>query len=79
MTQQELDKIKEIGEELRTTIDKKSGEMAFDYVYKKYEDFFADKGGYSGFVNAMHVCAVFFASRGEETIRDRENTTYKYV
>lgn len=79
MKQEELDKIKMISEELRATIDKKTGKMAFDYVYGKYKEFFADKGGFNGFVNAMRVCAIFFASRGEQTILDRLNTKYNYV
>jgi len=79
LKQEEINKIKEIGEQLRCSIDKETGKMAFEKVYNQHKDFFSDKGGWNGFVESMRVCAVFFASRGERTIKDRENTEYVYI
>lgn len=79
LSQEELNRIKAIAEELRTTRYKTTGKMAFEYVYEKHKDFFADKGKYVGFLSAMKVEAVFWSSRGEQTGIDRENTVYKYV
>ena len=79
LTQFELDKIKSISEQLRCSIDKETGKMAFEKVYNQHKDFFSDKGGWDGFLASMQVCAVFFASRGKDTIRDRENTEYVYI
>lgn len=79
LAQFELDKIKSISEQLRCSIDKETGKMAFEKVYNQHKDFFSDKGGWGGFLVSMQVCAVFFASRWEDTIRDRENTEYVYI
>ena len=73
------EKVIAIGEELRTTRNKSDGRMAFDYVYEKHKELFVDHGGFDGFLKMMDICAVFFASRGEETVRDRSNTQYQYV
>ncbi len=79
LSEKEIQKIKAISEELRTTLYKANGKMAFDYVYEKYKDFFLDKGKYDGFLAVMKVEAVFWASRGEQTKIDREKTVYIYV
>ena len=73
------DKVKEIAEELRTTRYKSNGKMAFEYVYKKYESLFKDRGGFDDFLYLMDICATFFASQGDRTERIRETTMYKYV
>ena len=69
-------KVKEIAEELRTTREKATGEMAFAYVWKKYRHLFVC---YDQFLRCMQICATFFASQGAETDRIRQNTVYKYV
>ena len=73
------EKVIAIGEEVRTTRNKSDGRMAFDYVYEKHKELFVDHGGFDGFLKMMDICAVFFASRGEETVRDMSNTQYQYV
>ena len=73
------DKVKAIAEELRITRKKSDGKMAFEYVYDKYKYLFEDRGGFDDFLCLMDICAVFFASQGEETQRIREMTHYVYV
>ena len=70
--------IDQIGEELRVTRVKETGDIAFEYVYNKHKDDHLFHS-FSHFLKVMRVWAVFFASRGEETVKDRENTTYIYI
>jgi len=68
-------KVEEIAEELRTTKERSSDKLAFDYIYNKYKHLFAN---YGQFVRLMDICSVFFSCRPDvEEIR--RNTTYNYV
>ena len=69
-------KVEAIGEELRITRYKKTGKMAFEYIWEKYKHLFASK---FQFLKCMEICAVFFASQGAKTEEIRKNTEYIYI
>jgi len=70
-----VEKVDAIAEELRTTKEKATGKLAFDYVWNKYKDLFVC---YGQFLRLMDICSVFFSCRPDvEEVRRR--TTYKYV
>lgn len=69
-------RVEEIAEELRITRCKDTGKIAFKHIYKKYKNEFKSE---AQFLKLMRICALFWASRGENTERDRNNTIYIYV
>jgi hypothetical protein len=73
------ERVKQIGEELRTTRIKGTTRPAFEHVFNKYRNEFLEYGGFDGFLYIMKVFATFFASQGEKTAEIRSNTKYIYV
>lgn len=70
-----VEKVHEIAEELRTTREKPTGKMAFDYIWKKYKHLFCR---FEQFTRCMSIEATFFSCRPDvEEIRLK--TEYKYV
>lgn len=70
-------RIHEIAEELRTTIDKRTGKIAAEFIWNKYKKEF--NNNFDLFYRTMMIEATFFCSQGDKTIEIRKNTEYKYV
>lgn len=70
-----VEKVHEIAEELRTTREKTTGKMAFDFIWNKYKNLFVC---FEQFMRCMSIESVFFSCRPDvEEIRIK--TEYKYV
>lgn len=71
------ERIHKIAEELRTTIDKRTGKIAAEFIWNKYKKKF--NNNFDLFYRTMMIEATFFCSQGDKTIEIRKNTEYKYV
>ena len=70
-----VEKVHEIAEELRTTREKATGKMAFEFIWNKYKHLFVC---FEQFMKCMSIESVFFACRPDvEEIRRK--TEYKYI
>lgn len=70
-------RIHEIAEELRSTIDKRTGKIAAEFIWKKYKAEF--ENNFEMFYRTMMIEATFFCSQGDKTEELRKNTQYTYV